>query len=45
MNIPYVTIQEASQVPTLVKQALVTVKGQKTAVGVLVPGYVVDAPA
>jgi sulfopyruvate decarboxylase subunit alpha len=45
MNIPYVTIQETSQVPTLVKQALVTVKGQKTAVGVLVPGYVVDAPA
>jgi len=45
MNIPYVTIQEAAQIPTLVKQALVTVKGQKTAVGVLVPGYTVDAPA
>jgi len=45
MNIPYVTIQEASQIPTLVKQALITVKGQKTAVGVLVPGYVVEAPA
>lgn len=45
MNIPYVTIHDASQIPTLVKQALVTVKGQKTAVGVLVPGYVVDAPA
>jgi hypothetical protein len=39
-----VTVQDASQIPTLIKQALVTVKGHKTAVGVLVPGYVVDAP-
>lgn len=45
MNIPYLLIQEASQIPTLVKQALVTVKGHKTAVGVLVPGYTVGAPA
>jgi sulfopyruvate decarboxylase TPP-binding subunit len=39
LNIPHVVITDRGQAPLLVQQALVTVLGQKTVVGILVPPY------
>ena len=39
LNIPHVVLTDRAQAPRLVQQALVTVLGQKTAVGLLVPPY------
>jgi hypothetical protein len=39
LGIPYVVITDRGQAPLLVRQALVTVLGQKTVVGLLVPPY------
>jgi sulfopyruvate decarboxylase subunit alpha len=39
LNIPHVVLTDRVQAPRLVEQALVTVLGQKTAVGLLVPPY------
>ena len=39
LGIPHVVLTDRGQAPLLVRQALVTVLGQKTAVGLLVPPY------
>ena len=39
LAIPYVVLTDRTQAPLLVQQALVTVLGQKTVVGLLVPPY------
>jgi sulfopyruvate decarboxylase subunit alpha len=39
LNIPHVLLTDRAQAPRLVQQALITVLGQKTVVGVLVPPY------
>ncbi|HEX2500191.1 MAG TPA: thiamine pyrophosphate-binding protein [Methylomirabilota bacterium] len=39
LGIPHVVITDRGQAPLLVQQALVTVLGQKTVVGILVPPY------
>jgi sulfopyruvate decarboxylase subunit alpha len=39
LNIPHVVVTDRARAPQLVEQALVTVLGQKTTVGLLVPPY------
>jgi sulfopyruvate decarboxylase subunit alpha len=39
LDVPYVVVTDRAQAPLLVEQALVTVLGQKTVVGLLVPPY------
>ena len=39
LNVPHVVLTDRAQAPRLVEQALVTVLGQKTTVGLLVPPY------
>jgi sulfopyruvate decarboxylase TPP-binding subunit len=39
LGIPYVVLTDRAQAPLLVRQALITVLGQKTVVGLLVPPY------
>lgn len=42
LNIPHVIIQDPAQIRTAVEQALVTVRGQKSVVGLLFASYVMD---
>jgi hypothetical protein len=39
LAIPHMVLTDRTQAPLLVQQALVTVLGQKTVVGLLVPPY------
>lgn len=40
LGIPYVVVDDPANLNTFIKQAVVTMKGQKTAVGLVIPRYI-----